>query len=341
MIKRGYLNYIHTFRGLAIVGIVAIHCRVAFDWANQTHEYTVRLLFDNSTILFVFIAGFLFEHLKHKYEYSSYLKRKAKYVIFPYIIVSIPPILDKLFISVEWSGSKLGGALYYISSGKHFGPFWFIPMIAIFYLISPLLLRLNKDRFYQYIFPLIFIGGLFFYRFGYYSTIGDSFLYFLPIYLLGMMASKYKNIIHQQRWLFSVPVLCLYWILLALEAYEVIPAPRLQSFHQAATDPWLLFNGAKLKMSVLCFVLMTFLYEFENRKIGLINLLGDYSFGIYFLHLYFIILSQHLVTNYFDGFTFNLITYALYLMVITALSMLAVHLVKLLIGKRSRLLIGS
>lgn len=341
MIKPGYLNYIHTFRGLAIVGIVAIHCRIAFAWESVFQEKILELLFDNSTILFVFIAGFLFEHLKYKFQYIPYLKRKAKYVLLPYAIVSIPAIAEKIYLTNEWQGSDINGFIYYLFSGKQFGPFWFIPMIAIFYLITPLLLRLNTDFFYKLIFPLLFIAGLFFFRFGYYSTIGDSFLYFFPIYLLGMMASKYKDHIHQHNNRIGIAMLIAYLSLLILEATGILPAPRLRSFGQAQTDPWLLFNGAKLKMSILCFLMISFFYKLKSQRFKVVNLLGDYSFGVYFLHLYFIVLSQYIVNQYFEGFTFNLLSYTAYLITVLGLSLLSVYVVKLAFGRNSRLLVGS
>ena len=104
-------------------------------------------------MLFVFIAGFLFQYLKKKFEYRSYLIRKTRYVILPYLIISALPIGLKLIglHQSDWVPPEMipdgifGKAVFYLASGKHLGPFWFIPMIVIFYIISQLLIKIDKQ----------------------------------------------------------------------------------------------------------------------------------------------------------------------------------------------------
>src|SRR5690606_16251364 len=131
---------------------------------------------DNGTIIFVFISGFLFEHLfANNFNFKHYFDKKLKYVVGPYLLVSILPIIDKLYFeqNLRWlpevlvDQSVLAKSFYMLITGKHFGPYWFIPMIVIFYLISPLLVWVNKPKFYIYVFPVIFTLGLFTYKFGY------------------------------------------------------------------------------------------------------------------------------------------------------------------------------
>src|SRR5699024_273539 len=120
---------------------------------NSIVELFFEATLDNGTIIFVFISGFLFEHLFAKnFNFLRYFNKKLKYVIGPYLLVSIIPILDKLYVQEQllWLPDFLVNqpdilkALYMLITGKHFGPYWFIPMIVIFYLISPLLVWMNK-----------------------------------------------------------------------------------------------------------------------------------------------------------------------------------------------------
>lgn len=347
--KEGYLNYIHLFRGFAILIIVGIHCRISFRWPEDSIFKDIFItLLDNGTVLFVFIAGFLFQYLKGKFEYTSYLKRKAKYVVLPYIIVSIPAIIIDLYSAVPpvWmpesltDQSKIIQALYMLATGKHLGPFWFIPMIVIFYVISPLLLKLDRPFFYKYIFPALFIAGLFTYRFGFFSNTLDSFIHYLPVYIFGMGAARYRKGIINLKTSWAVLLSAIYCIIAMFEVINVIDIPKLSSFEEARTAPYLAFNFSKLKVSLLCIILLRGFYVL-NRDNAILKVLGDYSFGIYFVHLYVITACEMAMAQIQPDFKLGPFTFLFYTMLVTVLSIIAVIVVKKVLPKYSRLLIGS
>src|SRR5688572_27982578 len=95
------LPYIHNQRGLAILFSVGVHVRgYRWDWepGDLAYDFFVAL-FDNGTVLFVFIAGFLFRHLTHdRFDFKDYIKQKTKVVILPYIIVSLPILILRLYL---------------------------------------------------------------------------------------------------------------------------------------------------------------------------------------------------------------------------------------------------
>lgn len=80
--KSQFLPYIHNFRGVAILYIVAFHCLSSFGWGDNILEKRIcNALVVYGTVLFVFIAGFLFQHLnaseKHyDFNFKLYLKKK-------------------------------------------------------------------------------------------------------------------------------------------------------------------------------------------------------------------------------------------------------------------------
>ncbi|MEX2335732.1 MAG: acyltransferase [Fulvivirga sp.] len=347
--KEEYLNYIHLFRGFAILVIVGIHCRISFGWPEQSLSKDILItLLDNGTVLFVFIAGFLFQYLRGKYDYTSYLQRKAKYVIIPYILVSIPAIALDLYVNPTpvWlpenliDQPKIVHAFYMIVTGKHLGPFWFIPMITVFYLVSPILLKLDNLIFYKTVFPVLFLAGLFTYRFGYFSNTLDSFLHFFPVYIYGMWASHYRKKLINMRSRWLVFLVLIYLFLSALEIINIIDVPRLSSFDEAATAPFFYFNIAKLKVSILCVILLKIFYML-NKDILIFKYLGNYSFGIYFIHLYIITAIERVINIIDPTFELNLITFILYLTAVTLFSVFIVYFAKRIFKSNSRLLIGS
>lgn len=351
MIKKNYLNYIHILRGLAILIIIAIHSRMALFGGTDVSPLNKELIIflDNGTIIFVIIAGFLFHHVFiPKFNFRTYFLNKSRYVLLPYILVSILPIIDKLFFddNIPWLTSELAQlnsaefVIYMLISGKHFGPFWFIPMIAIFYLIAPALKKLNVRIFYRYIFPVIFIGGLFSYQFGYYSTILNSFIFYLPIYLFGMLLSEYKSELFKYQKLVLPSLLILYVGITILELMELIKSPKLIGFSNFDTL-YFIFNPAKLRFSVLTVILLILFYNLEFFKFRLFRILGDYSFGIYFVHLFFIILIQKTVKYYQVELPKSLITFLIFVFFTTSFSIMLVWVIKAIFKNKSRFLIGS
>src|SRR5687767_4325167 len=143
-----FLSYIHNLRGLAVLFIVGVHVR-GYEWQldpdDQAYDFFVAL-FDNGTVLFVFIAGFLFQHLTHhKFDFKHYFFQKIKVVILPYLIVSIPIIMLRLALGSSELSLPIGfdehpmayRIFYFIITGVHMVPFWFIPMIFLIYLSAP------------------------------------------------------------------------------------------------------------------------------------------------------------------------------------------------------------
>lgn len=149
-----FLTYIHNLRGLAILFVVGVHAGgYEHEWVSHPGvNRFLDLIFDpsegNGTVLFLFIGGFLFQHLTHNhFEYRKYLEAKFLNIILPYIIISIPLILIRINTSFHSLSLPEGFAnrspweqfFYLLLTGTHMPPFWFISTIVLFYLTAPLL----------------------------------------------------------------------------------------------------------------------------------------------------------------------------------------------------------
>jgi len=350
--ERPFLNYIHLFRGFAILLIVGVHTLISLPWKGNA--YTKNFIFsitNNGTILFVFIAGFLFYYLSNsKFSYADYLVKKLKYVILPYIIISIPALADKLFIDNgdHWwmkegfmDRSIPEKLIYMLATGKHSGVLWFIPMITVFYLFSILFIKWSKTKSFDYLVPLLLALGLWTNQFGYYSNIVLSFLHFLPVYLFGMWFAKLKEPIFQKGSYLLITSLLIYIIFSVLEVLEVIRISELIELRDNA-HLILQFNPGKLKAIVFCVFLMIFFKKYEKSNSRILKLTGDYSFGIFFLHLYCINFFQLLHNKHIIPINgLNILSYLIYFLTVSVLCLIAVHLIKLIFKSKSRLIIGS
>src|SRR5690606_9129329 len=90
--KGPFLETVHLFRGVAILAVVATHVLFELHWPDDARIAFKSCLsvVQNGTVFFVFVAGLLFRHLAYRFEYRSYLLSKLKYVLVPYVLVSLP-----------------------------------------------------------------------------------------------------------------------------------------------------------------------------------------------------------------------------------------------------------
>ncbi len=346
MQQRTFLNYIHNFRGIAIIFIVAAHMFLFWEVEEYTPVAKVILdaLWRNGTVLFVFIAGYLFQYLKIKYSYRSYLTKKIKFVILPYLLVSIPVILFRLFLSppedvynafpgyFEWP--LIQKVFIFIVTGTHLLPFWFIPMIFIYYVISPLFVYVdNKPFLYKYILPCLIILSLFIERGnrGDLHNIHMNFIHFLSVYLFGLWFSHFNDKIlnwtERFKWLIILPFI----IFFGLTIYR---------YQDVLYDQLLYFQ----KM-LLCWVLFYFLYKGEKsipkRINNILSLFANYSFGIFFMHYLVFLILKMIFEKFLPSFLLgNLFNWFLVFILTLFTSMLSVRLVKNIFPKKSRYIIG-
>src|SRR5688572_12657285 len=220
-----FLPYIHNLRGLAILFVVGVHAAgYATDWVSHPEiRKFLHTFFDpsegNGTVLFLFIGGFLFQHLTHNsFNFRKYLEQKFLNIILPYILISIPLIIVRLNTNYEslslpenfHEQPLIYQFFYQLITGTHMPPFWFISTIVLFYFTAPLLHVLDNNKFYKYFFPFILLSCLFTYRPEHNAYPILAYLHFIPIYIMGMWASFNKDKILAYGWQLGIPLLIIY-----------------------------------------------------------------------------------------------------------------------------------
>ncbi len=194
--SRSFLNYIHYFRGFTILLIIANHLVYPLESDHPVLFRVMGMITGNSSVLFFFIAGFLFKHLLDSYQFRVYMRKKFLYVLMPYLILSIPALilyvlelpyaqynLEAVFPAFE-KRSLIFRLFILIVTGAHQWHFWFIPVIFLIYLTAPLMRLLDRFPKFYILLPFLFILAAFIGR-TYFEPL-KSFVYFLPVYILGM-----------------------------------------------------------------------------------------------------------------------------------------------------------
>lgn len=341
--SKGYQQHIHVFRGVAIMGIVTAHTIPSLDWSQWplTGRF-IDALVNESSVFFFFIAGYLFQHLSARFVFQNYLRQKFFTVILPYLLLSIPALI----IFTQFTQRTGMWTWFYdlpvweqvglfLLTGKHLAPLWFVPTITLFYLAAPLLLWVDQKmpRLYWLIVPLLVLST-WLGRDGPHGPI-DKAIYLLPAYLLGMAFSHHKaqGMALVQRWWWALLLVVL--VSCAGLVLQWPDPPHYQMPMKAAA----------------CLLLVWLLYRHHHRVGHRLDFVAEVSFGIFFIHAYFISAIKVVTVYLVEGSVYkgvggevipgNLLTLLLYASAVLLLSTATIWVIKKVLGKHSRKFIGA
>lgn len=299
-------------------------------------------------MLFVFISGYLFQHLSQRYVYLCYLRTKFKNVLLPYVITAMPAVLLALFhenligkYPQLAHTSLLFRTLWLYANGGSLITFalWFIPVISIYYLASPALIQFTRfPRLYAVLLillPFSVLGHRPIYEYGHNFQLA---IYFLPVYLLGMLFSQYRArltpLVNSNLPLLLGGYLVIFiGHLLLSHHHGKYTVEQMFDFKHGLID-WLFIQ--KLFFIVLLLGALNKYSQFESSKL---DYLARISFTIYFFHGY-ILYGFHWLLH-FHSPTISAAGYALLYAGVIAICCLIATLGTKLFGKWSRSVVGS
>lgn len=332
------LSHVNWIRGIAALLIVFIHMADGLLYElDNAESLAIDMLAKGATCIFVAISGFFFQLNLPKYSYGDYLSKKINNVIIPYILISIPAILiyvlkfktEHVWIDMDafYAMPVVEQFLFMLATGAQLGPLWFIPALALIYLIAPLLKILSEQR----TFPLVAAAGILLFLATSRPDNNSNPLYaaihFVPIYVLGMLFCQHRKALGSRAslYVFGAAVL----VLSVVAGYERI-----------------FFGLQKTALFFFLYALLLIYQEHITHHLPwlakTLTLIGLCSFSIYFLHGYFAglyrAINDHIQPEHF-------ITYLLVRLLLTSITVGVCVGITLLIKKvakrRSRLLIGS
>jgi len=339
-----YLIDVHSFRALAIIFIVAGHSIPLFNWGFR-HSLVgwPESLMTNGTVFFVFIAGFLFQHLSARFQYREYLRKKCRNVLLPYLFFSAPIIIgqilthSELFTSASNARSIAAGIVRSLITGCHIeGAYWFIPMIGLFYLLAPAFAWMDRDRRVYRLLPILIVVPVLVHRPSNLEDIWHSCAYFLPVYIYGMWFSRNRDAAlawHKRAMpLLLVAIAATTWL-------EVVYFKRpgaIDSVAMFSTEQGILGTNAVQKL-LLCGVLLVLLRQCGSAVHRVLGFVGDLSFGVYFLHM--LVINAYSFTGIRTP-RGNLLVYGGSVLATLLICIGCLAAAKSLTGARSRALIG-
>ena len=135
--------------------IVLGHCYDLSRWEISSNlEKVFYSLTLNGSVYFVFISGFLYNHIFFpRFKYKKFMLKKTQFVLLPYLLFSIVPILLTVFIggggehlSDNLKEQPILATLWYLVTGRIIYAYWYIPMAMILFAISPAINWLIRNK---------------------------------------------------------------------------------------------------------------------------------------------------------------------------------------------------
>ncbi|MCE2572807.1 acyltransferase family protein [Motilimonas eburnea] len=289
------LNSFNHFRAIAIIFIVAGHSfyvnGMVFD---SFFSILIKNLISGGTALFVFISGFLFHYVFFKkFEYKKFIISKAKNVMLPYLVLGFLPI----FILVYKGSEDFGGyfsphgddffsmyiipAIKYVFSGRFLTAYWYIPFIVVVFIMSPLhMVFIRKSLVFQLVFVFFLsLIAVFLHRPVDNIEVFQSVMYYTPVYLIGIMASIYKEKVYD---FLHGKDLVLLFVVLFFASFQTFIGD-IGNYHKKPFE----FGGGDLmffQKLILCFFFMVWLNKFEKYNNRYVHSVASTSFTAFFLH---------------------------------------------------------
>jgi len=293
-----YLNSMNYYRGIAILFIIAGHTLELAGWCISTFpEKIIANIIVGGTPLFVFLSGFFFHHIYFKkYNYKSFMETKTMNVFLPYLFLSIAPVLYNVFFVRSGPGTEFifahyGDGFYYeyiqpiilyLCTGRIFMAYWYIPFIMIIFLLSPFFIWFIKQT---NVSQFVLIAGfvvisMFLHRPVDNILVFQSVVYFIPVYMIGIVASIYKEFIFN---FFRGKEIYLLLLVIGCSCLQSMTDNSFGNYHK---EPFIITmpDIQIIQKIFLCFFFMALLSRFENMKITLLDNLASSSFALFFIH---------------------------------------------------------
>lgn len=350
-----FLRSIHYFRALAIVFIVAGHSYgLGAWWIHTVADKTVANIITGGTSLFVFVSGFLFHHVFFpKFCFGSFMMKKIHYVLVPYLVLSSVFLIAILATRTGFNADQflLPGegiyaeylrpiALYLWTGGVNF-TYWYIPFIMVMFLMSPAFVAFIKARstVRWSVFALFLTVSLALHRPVLNLSVMQSVVYFIPVYLAGILASIHKEriyaVFHRREGYLLAGVL-------ALALLQAVFVATDGNFHK---PPFELagLDVLLVQKLVLCLFLMVFLHRFEHIPSPALDKLAEGSFAIFFIHPFIVLGIEKtslpsMVADLLPDLP--LLRLAVMTSMVIAVSLLIALLIKKLFRQHSRIIVG-
>lgn len=260
-------QYWQAIRGICIIAVIAIHCPAGINGIDFNIWLWMRQIINFPVALFVFMSGYFVDVNKVSWKW---VKIRILRLLVPFLIWStIYSFRNALFLDKSFKD-----LMFSFLVGKSTAPLYYILVLLQLTVLTPILVK--KINRWLYLITPLFLMLIYLYNIltgnmpVFYETVFPAWLIF---YILGMEARTGKFDKVNIRW---------WWIGTAL----------LASFFEAYLILYLGcssgFASSQIRFTTFAYSVLIALWLIQNRKeckYGFLSVMGDCSFGVFFLHM--------------------------------------------------------
>ena len=310
------VEYYDFLRGVSIVGVIGIHTFWVYqDYLKETGmtmfdlNIFVRQMIGCCVPMFLALSGFFLANkdVSSWARYGQFLRKQVARVYIPCLIFSLPFLywgickslgISNSFIELctkRWLICKEGGVLanilYYLVCAK--GVFYFAAVIIQFYILLPLMQWLANKKITGLLFAFFIslVSTIILYYIVYIAKInlslilyGGLFPFWTVYFVLGVYYGK--------GYRFGIS-----WKLLAVIFLLLVPVLYAETYYMVVDCGYNLpaaMGNRKFSWIVFCVVSLLLMFEAAdsykpNSFTRFMSVAGEYSYGIYLIHLFFLL----------------------------------------------------
>lgn len=293
------IEYFDVLRGLAILGVVAIHSSgsgLQFSEESINFNFTVlwRNILNFAVPMFLAISGFFLakKTIGNSKEYAAFQRKQIPRVYIPLLIWS----LVWLVFSILIFNKSVVHELIKLVSFQSSGPYYFIALIIQYYLLLPILKKLanNKGLIFSILISMVMTCTIFYLR--YYTEINvplilyaGNFVTWIMFFVLGLYLGSSGRMNIPNKSLFVL--IFTFYALSCIESYVLIAL-----FHQAGDA----VTAVKASSFMYSFFLIILLFNNHDLiKSKVLKQIGVISFGIYLTHMFALMVISRMLLHFY------------------------------------------
>lgn len=345
--KPGKIEEINYLRGFGVLAVIAIHTTGYFTVIKEFNSLVLLTLWTDvfsqfAVPLFILISGFvLARNYRNHFPLIDFYKKRIRSIIPQYLLFSVLYTAFNNWAVIKNSSLSTNFKLlfkniWHADASYHL---WFFLLIIVFYLLYPLIIRLytlfkQRDRAEQFLALLLILQTLFMVSLHtpYLAGTRVNFIGFLFYFGLGIYTADHYE---QLKEGFKRQTTMLFTMSMALtlgSSFFIIIG--LTTGYRYNTTPAYFFIGSELVYPMFRVVTFLLLYNvarslLQRRKSILakvMNRIGEYSFGIYLIHIFFNQSAIKILKDYQIGFD-DWVFYPIVYLVTVILSYLSVRVI--------------
>ncbi|MEG1834488.1 MAG: acyltransferase [Oscillospiraceae bacterium] len=331
--------YWQNVRGICIIAVILIHCTTGLSYIesgltsfNSIYYIIMRNIINFPVPIFIFLSGFFTNIDLAKNDVKSYYKKKLLRLFVPFVIWTT-------FYNAYWMVTNIlkNEPINVIAMIKayFFGTshLYFIVLLLWLILVTPIIVKcLNSKLKSSIVFSIttVFLIVSYIMQLGLQKKIPHleiSFIY-IGFYYLGMYC-KDKKIDFKKYFNKNTSIIFLIFAFV-INLSETIILLKIKADIGFAFDQ-MTIGGFLYGFSIIVYLLVN---QKDKSKSSLLTYIGDNSFGIYFVHIFWLAVITNIYKFLNISFPFIFINQIIELIIALSFSMLSIIIVNKIFGKK-------